>query len=235
MRFRKVRSFLSAYSNDELEGRQKDVVREHLAQDESLKREALIFKKIKDGTREFKDIKLSDDFNARLLNRIAKERFVETRTKAYLPARIPGLWRKIAVPAMTTLAVALFGLVGYATWQNLPAQTAAIGQVASVDQPLGDDNSYLYVSSAANPNLNRPISGRTLSTLVERVDRADRISRQIARGAQYVTNNQLAAANQSNGRMRPCPIPFSIQFFRVRPILKVQPTVPQIQGEEQTY
>lgn len=235
MRFRKIRSFLSAYSNDELEGRQKEAVREQLAQDESLKQEALIFKKIKDSARELEDIKPSDDFNAKLLNRIAKERFAETRTKAYLPARIPGLWHRIAVPAMATMAVALFGLVGYSTWQNMPAQPTELAQTHSPDQMLGDDDSYLYVSSANNPNLNRQLSGRTLSALVERVDRADRISRQMASGAQYVTNNRLSGTHQWNSRTRNCPIPFSIQFFRVRPILKVKPVVPQVQGEEQTY
>jgi hypothetical protein len=206
-----------------------------LAHDESLKQEALIFKKIKDGTRQFEEIKLSDDFNTRLLNRIAQERFAETRTKAYLPSRVPGLWRRIAVPAMTTMAVALFCLVGYSTYQNMPQSDQMLAQAVSPDQQLGDDDSYLYVSSANNPNLYRQAHGRTLSTLMEQVDKADMISRQMASGAQYVTNNQLAGIHHWQSQGRTCPIPFTIQFYRVRPILKVQPVIPQVQGEEKTY
>lgn len=234
MRFRKVRSFLSAYSNDELEARQKEAVREQLAHDETLKREALIFKQIKDACREFEDLKPADDFNARLLNRIAAERFAETRTKAYLPARVPGLWRRIAVPAMTTVTIGFFGLVGYSTWQASPWQSQATAQRG--EQQLGEDDSYLFASSENNPNLGRKADmGRSLSNLMARVDRADKISFSMTSGARHVTNNRLASHQTWSGNTRRCPIPFSIQFYRVRPILKVKPIVPRAQGEETIY
>lgn len=234
MRFRKVRSFLSAYSNDELEGRQKEAVREQLAHDETLKREALIFRQIKDGCREFEDIKPSDDFNARLLNRIAAERFAETRTKAYLPARFPGLWRRIAVPAMATVAMACFGLVGYSAWQVSPWQPQATAQHG--EQQLGEDDSYLYASAVNNPNFGLKTGVvRSLSDLLARVDRADKISNSMTSGARYVTNNRLASHQTWSSNVRRCPIPFSIQFYRVRPILKVKPMVPRAQGEETIY
>ena len=234
MRFRKTRSCLSAYSNDELDARQKEAVREQLAQDETLKREALVFKQIKDGCNELEDIELSDDFNARLLNRIAAERFAETRTKAYLPSRIPGLWWRIAVPAMTTVVIACFGLVGYSAWQNLPEQFQATAQ--SGEQQLGEDDSYLYASSDKNPNLGRQaLQGRSLSSLMARVDRANKISNWMTSGAQYVTNNQLASHQTWSGNARRSPIPFSIQFYLVRPILKTKPLAPRTDGEESIY
>lgn len=234
MRFRKTRSCLSAYSNDELDARQNEAVREQLAQDELLKRELLIFDQIKAGCRELEDLKLSDDFNARLLNRIAHERFAETRTKAYLPSRIPGLWRRLAVPAMATVAIAFFGLVGYSAWQNLPEQSQATAQAG--EQQLGEDDSYLYASSDKNPNLGRQaLEGRSLSSLMARVDQADRISNRMTSGAQFVTNSQLASGRIWSGNARRSPIPFSIQYYRVIPILKVKPLAPRTDGEETIY
>ena len=89
MRFRKTRSLLSAFCNGELSGRKHEKVRKALADDEALRREEAVFESIRKASRELPEKTVSDDFNARLLDRIARERFAETRSSAYLPKAAP--------------------------------------------------------------------------------------------------------------------------------------------------
>jgi hypothetical protein len=90
---------------------------------------------------------VSADFNARLLNRIAQERFKETRTKAYLPKKAPSFGWSRLVPAVAAtclvLAVVLAG--GINNLFDTPEQP----QVAET----GLDDSYFTVKPGDNPNL----------------------------------------------------------------------------------
>ena len=96
MRCRKARSLLSAACSDELDARQHAAVREHVADCPSCKWEYAYYSSIREAGQEMPDVPVSDDFNSRLLNRIAEERFAETRTKAYLPKRVPRFqWRSL--------------------------------------------------------------------------------------------------------------------------------------------
>ncbi len=228
MRFRKVRSLLSAYSNDELDANRSEKLREQLAQSNELKREALVFDKIKETSKELPSIELSDDFNARLLNRIAQERFAETKTKAYLPKSINGLFRRYAVPAMATAAVALIGFVGISNYQ--PNSSAPV-QLAGVSSDTLDD-SYLSAQPIDNPKYRKnDRADRTLSGLMARVDHADRMTSLLTGSSRWGGNNRLAGRITSRQKY----IPFSIQYFRVRPVLRVKTNVSQMQGEGNTY
>lgn len=103
MHCRKVRSLLSAACSDELDSRQQAVVKDHLVSCPSCRKEASYYSSLRLAARELPKRTPSEDFNTRLLNRIAQERFQETRTRAYLPRRAPRLtWRTLA-PVLVTV------------------------------------------------------------------------------------------------------------------------------------
>ena len=116
MRCRKVRSYLSAYCRDELSGRRQKAVTEHLEDCPECRREEAVFREINGYMVELQQSRVSDDFNARLLSRIAQERFKKTREKAYLPKRAPMFTRGQLIPAVASaclvLVFALFGGIG---------------------------------------------------------------------------------------------------------------------------
>ena len=105
MRCRKVRSFLSAYCNDELTGRKRLAVREHLSTCCDCRREEAFYGSMKTAAGELPGLSVSADFNPQLLNRIARERFAETRTRAFLPRRAPIVSWSRAVPILAIVPV----------------------------------------------------------------------------------------------------------------------------------
>jgi len=147
MRCRRVRSFLSAYCRDELDSHKQFAMREHLADCDACRREEAVFRQMAETTRELPQMNIADDFNARLLNRIAKERFSETRSKAYLPRKAPSLfWRRV-MPAVATTFVAVFVAV-VALWPTHDGSTP----VMMTDSGSLDD-SYLTAQPVSNPNV----------------------------------------------------------------------------------
>jgi hypothetical protein len=111
MRCRKVRSCLSAYCKDELAGKQRETVQNHLTECSACRNEEEFARAMHAKATEIKGPALSTDFNTKLLNRIGQERFGETRTRAYLPKKAPLLmWRRV-VPVLATVSVALFAMV----------------------------------------------------------------------------------------------------------------------------
>jgi hypothetical protein len=220
MRFRKVRSFLSAYSNDELTGRREEIVREQLARDESLRREEALYGAIRKASAQLPPVKVSADFNARLLDRIARERFAETRTRAYFPKPAWGWWWRRAVPAVAAVAVLTLAAIN------------VIGPSSSgpkMHAETGLDDSYLTVQPGDDRNLVPTRSGEvSLRQLMARVDRADQISsfltsRQVTGPFDQVMGTGLTAVS---GRWQ---APFSVSYIRIRPVLRV---VPAAAGEE---
>ena len=82
MRCRKARSLTSAYSNDELTSRKLTSLRGHLANCAACRQEAALIRSIRLASPTLQSEPLSDDFNQKLLNRIAHERFAETRSSS---------------------------------------------------------------------------------------------------------------------------------------------------------
>jgi len=108
MRCRKVRSFLSAYCSGELDRRHNRAVSEHLLTCAACRREEAVYRQMVEAVAEVPQMGITEDFNSRLLNRIAQERFAETRTKAYMPKPAPlFLWRRVA-PVLATFCLAVF-------------------------------------------------------------------------------------------------------------------------------
>ncbi len=164
MRCQKVRFFLSAYCKGELVDRRNRAVKAHLKVCADCRREEVLSREIEGSIGKMAEHKVSDDFNSRLLNRIAEERFEETRKKAYHPKSAPVFgWAKI-IPAVTTACLMLaFVFAGGLNVLNQPN-----------DQPVlaGEyyDDSYLTVQPDNNPNMKQPIEPATELASVPRTE-----------------------------------------------------------------
>ena len=122
MRCRKVRSYLSAYCNDELSGRKRLTIREHLATCSGCRSEEEIYVSMSEAGGRLEEFAVSDDFNLKLLNRIGRERFAETRTEAHLPKRAPLIsWRQV-VPVLSAVALVAWGRHRY--WDRNTAEVS---------------------------------------------------------------------------------------------------------------
>jgi hypothetical protein len=118
---------------------------------------------------------LSEDFNTRLLNRIAQERFKETRTAAYLPHRAPRFSFRVLVPVVVTAALAL---VAISSFQGGDHMISTGSPDASLPDPL--DDRYLTAQPTSNPNLSAGLAGNwSLRQQLARAERLDVISREL--------------------------------------------------------
>jgi hypothetical protein len=97
-----------------LSSRLKPAVSEHLSTCSTCRREEAVYRSMSQANGKLSILTVCDDFNGKLLNRIAQERFAETRTKAFLPKRAPViLWRQ-AIPAfVTTSLMILLAIVAF--------------------------------------------------------------------------------------------------------------------------
>ncbi len=151
MRCRRARSLLSIFCSGELTGRQQVALREHLAECADCRKEAAAFTSVREATKEMSMRSVSADFNNKLLNRIAAERFAETRTQAYLPQPAPILRWKLAIPVLATACLAVVAAVGWYSHQEPSEQWAAAGS-------NGPNDSYRTVQPLDNPNLTAGLS-----------------------------------------------------------------------------
>lgn len=215
MRFRKIRSYLSAFSNDELSDRKQERVREELADSEALRREESIYRSIRDCCRELPKDSISNDFNARLLNRIARERFAETRSKAYLPrTSTPRAWGRL-VPVLATVATLV--IVGI-SFLALPGGRQQA--IPGTNNALGD--SYKTVSSVNNPNMRANVGRKvSLPDMIAIVDRADEISNMLTGNSRFTNVNSGVGSNWI-AQTNMVRVPFTIHYYRVVPSQRSQ-------------
>ncbi|HOP07382.1 MAG TPA: zf-HC2 domain-containing protein [candidate division Zixibacteria bacterium] len=211
MRCRKVRSFLSAYCSDELDDRRKLKVSEHLLTCSGCRREEALYRQMAEATKQVKEIKVSDDFNARLLNRIAHERFAETRTKAYLPKPAPVFqWRRLAPVVATACLAVLLAVVYMPQAPNQPQSWAL--------QESGLSDDYLTAQPDSNPNMTVYLDkGWSLDRQMAWARQVDRISSTVTPVSSYGGwdrhNRGMQTASSQN--------PYAPSFHKVRPIMKV--------------
>ncbi len=215
MRCRKVRSLLSTYCNEELTGRQQVAVREHLAGCSACRREAAAFVSVRETSREMPKMSVSSDFNAQLLNRVAKERFAETRTRAFLPTKAPFANWRLLVPAMASAALLIVVAIGVLT----PGHEEFTGTFA-VGGDLTDD-SYMTVQPENNPNMTASLEKDwTLSRVVARSERFSNIANSLTDLRGF---GNLHLTSQASGqRLRS---PFSNlhgwYHFKAQPVVRV--------------
>ena len=215
MRCRKVRSFLSAYCNDELTGRKKLAISEHLSTCSSCRREEAAIRSIRLATEQVPKLKVSDDFNTRLLNRIAQERFAETRTRAFLPKRAPVFtWGRVApvfISACLLIVVGIFSFKSGTIEQNNYRPVADRSQ----------SESYLTVQPVNNPNMT--VNMKKDWSLNDQLARAERVNRITSRmtAAGYLSafdyGNQLVSSSSSNIR----PLPYIESYYKLRPVVRI--------------
>ncbi|SYZ73362.1 hypothetical protein TRIP_C21480 [Candidatus Zixiibacteriota bacterium] len=178
MRCQKVRYYLSAYCKGEMTGGRRKAVAAHLESCPECHREEVAFREILGATRGMPEFQVGVDFNSRLLSSIAEARFKETRSKAYLPKRIPIVTWTRALPAVAAaclvVAFTLSGGLKYFKIQNEPAAYA-------INAQTGDrDDRYLTVQPQPDHVL------------------AQHASQTIA-GANWTFSKQMARANRFRG------------------------------------
>lgn len=175
MRCRKVRSLLSAACSDELDVRKQALLRDHLASCPSCRREATYYTSVRNALGEVPRKALSDDFNTRLLNRLAQERFHETRTKAYSPHRAPRFSLRVLVPLAVTTALALVAVTSF----YVPGTIVSLG-TSTAQLPGYMDDRYLTAQPTHNPNMSIGLGDNwTLRNQLARAERLDVISREL--------------------------------------------------------
>ena len=211
MRCRKVRSCLSAFCKDELGSRQRLAVSEHLAECAACRREAALYKSICETSRELTSPGLSSDFNNRLLNRIAQERFEETRTEAYFPKAAPLLSWGRALPAVVSACVVILAVIVALTPQ---------GNVDHAADNSNLDNAYLTAQPTNNPNITQRMADEwSLNRQLAHVDRINSIS-------DLVVPNYFGQAIPAGMASSVSPhlrqgSPFAPTYYKVRPVVRV--------------
>ena len=223
MRCRKVRSLLSTYSRDELVGRQQAEVREHLAACADCRKEAATIASLRQAARELPRLSVSDDFTTKLLNKVAQERFAETRTRAYMPKRPPIVSWRVVVPALAMSALVLVVAVGL----FLPGADNP-GMLAGTQ--LGDD-AYRTVQPQDNPNLNTPLQRNwSVNNVLARLDRVSQVSSRLSPGG--FTQAQFATSAQRPSIGTRLPVPYVTYYYKVQPVIRVYENTGAVRAEE---
>ena len=226
MRCRKVRSYLSVYCREELGARRRLAVSDHLQNCPVCRQEEAAYRQLYESARVLPTPEVSADFNNRLLNRIAQERFAETRSKAYLPKAAPTLlWRKV-VPAVATACLAVLVVINMIPRSDIaPARSA--------DQGRRLDDSYLTVQPVSNPNMTVPLARDwSLSRQLARAERAGRISDAIIPASSF-GGIDYHTMMRSGLSLTGQPIPYLISGYRMRPVVRIYvapQTSPQKEG-----
>ena len=213
MRCRKVRSCLSAFCSDELKGRKRLAVREHLATCSGCRREASLYQSMLEAGRELAGPKVSDDFNARLLNRVAQERFAETRTKAYLPKPAPVIaWGRLA-PVMSAVAVMAL-VVGWF------AMSGPNNGITTASNDGSEAAPHMTAQPVDNPNVTGALGKNwSLHQHIQRNDRMARLSKSIMRNVGF--NETPMAGLTFRVTRQPGRVPYVTTYFRIQPIIRV--------------
>ncbi|MFQ5499039.1 MAG: zf-HC2 domain-containing protein [Candidatus Zixiibacteriota bacterium] len=215
MRCQKVRSCLSAYCKDELSGRRLSAVVEHLSDCSGCRTEAGRFRTMFATAVQLPQVQVSKNFNTDLLNRIAHERFAETRTKAFLPRPVRRMeWGRLAPVAVTVCLV----LVGAVTMTKWTGGNQYEGTPLAQNAPVSDD-SYLTAQPTRNPNMTARLDHDwSLDRQLAQSDRIRRLSRNLIGqdGFALPASQHLAGSSVRSG----VPAPYLRSYFRVRPLVK---------------
>lgn len=224
MRCQKVRSYLPAYCREELAGREVLTVREHLATCASCRNEEVALRALNSSARELPRTTISTDFNTRLLNRIAQERFAETRTRAYFPKPAPRLLWGRAVPAVAGVLALLIVAIGALA----PQQD---GFISFHSGSASLDNSYLTVQPDENPNMAVDLRNWSLKTQLAKHERMNRITGMLT-GSDGFTNVYSHAGMNWDNTAR---VSRQYNLLERRPVIRVlQPATSTLVTEERT-
>lgn len=209
MRCRKVRFSLSTYSKGELPADLAADIKEHLSGCNSCRREAEIVFSMNRLVQEMPKVKTSSDFNARLMERVAREGRSPARSKAYLPGAIPR-FNRTRLATLTATAVILLAVMlgvnfgGSILSPNAPMTTSTGGMIS--------DDLYLTVQPTNNPFLNER---KTVSDVVKQYNRWREYSKSLRSSGveQYLGGTgSVLTSGQSTGS--------GSAEFRIRPVVR---------------
>ncbi len=230
MRSRRARSLLPAFSNGEVDGRRELSVRRLLADSPEARAEARFYGSMRDAAHELPQTSTNRDFKNRLMDRIAEERFAETRTEAYLPKAAPLVRWRFVVPSVVTAAVMLFVAVGLLS----PTSPFAGGQSAAAFDP---DSAYLtaqpsttHLHRTANPDW-------SFDQVLAHSERAARISQRLVNPSSFVSGHRFGSvANRPVGIvMPPNMVPSGVRVYMVitspRPVTTPAPRASEVSSE----
>lgn len=210
MRCQKVRSYLSAYCNDELSGDKKLALDTHLAGCAACRKEEAVFRLLHESKDEMPVMKVSADFNNQLLNRIGQERFAETRTKAYLPTNAPiFLWKKVA-PAFVSVCLLIVTAVALISSQN----GLHTGPLNFTQQNTSD--AYLYAQPTNNPNVTTKLDDNwSFNEQLARSERINTISRDVSNSSAFM-HNVAFKTSATSGRT-----PYLPDHRQMQPVMRI--------------
>ncbi|MFH1700617.1 MAG: zf-HC2 domain-containing protein [Candidatus Zixiibacteriota bacterium] len=218
MRCRKVRSFLSIYCNGETAPDEKIQIEQHLEGCGSCRREADIYKSLNKAVKALPGTETSEDFNARLFQKIGREGFAEAKSKAHFPGRIPRIdFTRLATYAATAVIVIGLGL-GIAMSDKLFSSSSP--RIMSSTEIQKDDNLYLTVQPVDNPLLNEK---KSVSEVVQQYNRFREYSRALrASSGSEMFSGQTRGIALTSAQSAP----LGANGFRVRPVVKNYLVIP---------
>lgn len=214
MRCQKVRSCLSVFCNDELTGSALSEVSDHLAACAGCRAEEQHYRSLIKGGQELNTFRVSEGFNNRLLDRIAHERFAETRTKAYFPGPVPSIFFRRVIPIVVTAFMAAAVVISnYSPDKKMQPESFAAGNIQT-------DDYYRTVQPVDNPNLTGMLNkGWSLDEQLARADRIKLISQQLASDFPcdcYIEGNAVNVSARSSR-----PAPYADDFYRFRRVITI--------------
>jgi len=213
MRCQKVRSLLSTYSSGELKESVLLSVSEHLTGCAGCRQSAAFYRTLFETRHQLSTKSVSHDFNNKLLNRIAQERFAETRSRAWLPRTIaPTFFMRRVAPVFVTASLVFALAIGYAPkFENNPEVVLASLQTSMLD------DSYLTAQPNANPYMlaNQMRQGHTIAHMVASTQRTARFTNMMLAPESFAGDGYAALASAST------PSSFAESFYRLRPIVRM--------------
>jgi len=181
---------------------------------------------VKQAGRELTTPSISEDFNTRLLNKIAQERFSETRTLAYLPHRAPVVnWWQV-VPA--TVVAAMLVVVGIYWMQpgtdSQPTDFAGDGTTSS--------DLYRTVQPINNPNMTPSLHKNwSFNKQLQQTDRIARLSNMLTDRSGFGNLHLASGLDSRAGYMWHRDVQV-INYYRIKPVVRVYQSSSNADSEE---
>jgi len=190
-------------------------VREHLSTCRECRNEEAVYRSMRLATKQVSENHLSRDFNTRLMDRLAQERFAETRSKAYLPKPAPLLqWRRLVPAVVSVVAIALVA-VSFSQFSGSPI---AQGPVAAVS--VGENDDYLTAQPLRDRNETAQLKPEwSLNGHMAQTDRLSRLTSSMTQRSGF-DNSAESGGFQPIAILRPGHQPFVLYFYRVKPVIK---------------
>jgi len=179
-----------------------------LAECAACRKEAEVFASVREASKQIPMRSVSGDFNTRLLNRIAAERFAETRSRAYFPQRAPVIRWKLAVPVLATACLAVVAAVNLYSPQEQATQWSAV-------RSGGSNDSYQTVQPVDNPNMSGQLAKDwSLHQQMAQSERVSQIVHTLTSDNGFGQSRNVAAGGLTYGsdRVRMQPV---IRFYEV--------------------